>query len=73
MIRKIKKTKDKAFSSTQLAMSVVPMNEFVQTKTNAAIKLNNQMFFLNGIRSFDIAIVKFIKSISSVCRIENPG
>lgn len=45
-------------------MSVVPISEFAQTKTKAAIKLNNQIFFLNGILSFEIAIVKFIKSIS---------
>ncbi len=64
MTRKTTKTKDKVFSSNQFAMSEVPINEFVQTKTNAAIKLSNQIFFLNGILLFEIAIVKLIKSIS---------
>ena len=71
MTRKTTKTKDKVFSSNQFAMSEVPINEFVQTKTNAAIKLSNQIFFLNGILLFEIAIVKLIKSISFVCRIGN--
>jgi hypothetical protein len=71
MIRKITKIKDKAFSSNQLAMSVVPINEFTHTRINAAIKLNNQPFFLNGVLSFDIAIVKFIIGFSVVGRIGN--
>ena len=58
------KIKDKAFSSSQLAISVVPISELAHAKANTNINANNQMFFLNGTLSFDIAIVKLIENIS---------
>ena len=66
MIRKVTKMKDNVFSSNQCAVSVVPIKELDQTKANTAINTNNQMFFLNGTRYFDIAIVKLIENISCV-------
>jgi hypothetical protein len=51
------------FSRNQLAVSVVPIRELDHTNANAIIKANNQMFFLNGILSFDMAIVKLIENI----------
>ena len=55
--------KDKVFSSSQLAVSVVPIRELAHAKENTAIKANNQMFFLNGTLSFEMAIVKPIENI----------
>ena len=66
MIRKATKRKVNVFSSSQFAMSVVPIKELDHTKANTAINANIQMFFLNGTLSFEIAIVKFIKNISCV-------
>ena len=54
------KIKDNVFSRSQLAVSVVPIKELDHTKANTVINANNQMFFLNGTLSFDIAIVKLI-------------
>jgi len=65
---KATKIKDKVFSSSQLAVSVVPIREFAHTKANTIIKANNQMFFLNGTLSFDIAIVKLIDNIFLVVK-----
>jgi hypothetical protein len=64
MIRKITKIKVNVFSRNQLAVSVVPIKELIHTKANAAINVNNQIFLLKGTLSFDIAMVKLIKSIS---------
>jgi hypothetical protein len=64
MIRKATKIKDNVFSSNQFAVSVVPIKELDHTKENTAINANNQMFFLNGTLSFDMAIVKLIENIS---------
>ena len=61
--RKIAKTKDKVFSSNQLAMSVVPIKELDHTTAKTAINTSSQMFFFKGTLSFDIAIVKLIKNI----------
>ena len=63
---KTTKIKDNVFSSSQLAISVVPIRELDHTKANTAINANSQMFFLKGTLSFDIAIVKLIKNISCV-------
>jgi len=60
---KATKIKDKVFSSSQLAVSEVPIRELAHTKANTAIKANSQMFFLNGTLSFDMAIVKLIENI----------
>ena len=57
------KIKDKVFSSSQLAVSVVPIRELAHAKANTAINVNNQMFFLKGTLSFDMAIVKLIENI----------
>ena len=57
------KIKDNAFSSSQLAISVVPIREFSHAKANTIINANNQKFLLNGTLSFDMAIVKPIKNI----------
>ena len=57
------KIKDKVFSSSQLAVSVVPIRELAHAKANTAINANSQMFFLNGTLSFDMAIVKLIENI----------
>ena len=61
---KTTKIKDNVFSSSQLAISVVPIRELDHTKAKTAIKANNQMFFLNGTRYLEIAIVKLIAGIS---------
>jgi hypothetical protein len=63
IIRKATKIKDKVFSSNQLAVSVVPIRELAHAKANTAINANNQMFFLNGTLSFDMAMVKLIENI----------
>ena len=55
--------KDKVFSSSQLAVSVVPIRELAHAKANTAINAKSQMFFLNGTLSFDMAIVKLIENI----------
>jgi hypothetical protein len=62
------KNKRQVFSSSQLAVSVVPIREFAHTKANTIIKANSQMFFLNGTLSFDIAIVKLIDNIFLVVK-----
>jgi hypothetical protein len=41
----------------------VPIRELDHTKANTAINANNQIFFLNGTLSFDMAIVKLIENI----------
>jgi hypothetical protein len=41
----------------------VPIRELAHAKANTAIKANNQMFFLNGTLSLDMAIVKLIENI----------
>jgi hypothetical protein len=64
MIMKATKIKDNVFSSSQLAVSVVPIRELDHTKAKTAINTNSQMFFLNGTLSFDMAIVKLIENIS---------
>ena len=61
MTRKPTKIKVNVFSSSQFAVSVVPIKELAHTKANTAINANNQIFFLNGTRYFDIAIVKLIE------------
>ena len=58
--------KDNVFSSTQLATSVVPISELAHISVNAAVKVNNQTFFLNGTLPFDIAIVKPIKILVKI-------
>ena len=55
--------KDKVFSSSQLAVSVVPIRELAHAKANTAINAYNQMFFLKGTLSFEMAIVKLIENI----------
>jgi hypothetical protein len=60
---KATKIKDNVFSSSQLAVSVVPIRELDHTKANAIINANSQMFFLKGTLSFDMAIVKLIENI----------
>jgi hypothetical protein len=66
MIRKATKIKDNVFSSNQFATSVVPINELDYTKVNTTINANSQLFFLKGTRSFEMAIVRLIKSVSCV-------
>ena len=66
MIIKPTKIKVNVFSSSQFAVSVVPIRELDHVKANTAINANSQMFFLNGTRSFEIAIVKPIKNVSCV-------
>jgi len=63
MIMKATKIKVNVFSSSQFAVSVVPIRELDHTKANSIINANSQIFFLNGTLSFDIAIVKLIESI----------
>ncbi len=65
------KIKVNVFSRNQLAVSVVPIKELTHTKANAAINTNNQIFFLNGVLVFDIAMVKLIKSILWCQEIKN--
>ena len=43
MIRKATKIKDNVFSSSQLAVSVVPIRELDHTKANTAINANKQI------------------------------
>ena len=52
--------KDKVFSRNQFLISVVPTSELTHTNANTIIKANNQRFFLNGVLSFEMAIVKLI-------------
>ena len=45
------------FSSNQLFISVVPINELVQIKENIEMKSHNHGLDLNGVLTLDIAIV----------------
>ncbi len=64
MISKNKKIKVRAFSNSQLAISVVPISEFTHTKRNTAVNIINQGFFIKGVLVFDIAIVKVINLLN---------
>jgi hypothetical protein len=57
--------KDKAFSSNQLFMSVVPIKELAHTKVNTTVNIITQGFLINGTRFLEMAIVKLINYLVS--------
>lgn len=64
MIRRITKINANVFSSSQLATSVVPINELAHAMANAPEYANSHKFLLNGTLPFDIAMVNPIKIVS---------